>query len=165
MGERNAANVISLHPPDTRGGETEIARLVGWNPVNGLEIQYEDGRRLRAETTLSLDALSIQRAIAGGQRVLVTTTASSVAVVTGFLQPVGVSQPDRTEEIDVHVDGDRLVLQGREEIELRCGQASIVLRRSGGDRDPRREDRVAFARSERRDRRHDPAELSSSRAR
>jgi hypothetical protein len=131
MGERNAANVISLHLPDTRGRETEIARLVGWSPLGGLEIQCEDGRRLRAETTLPLDALTIQRAIAGGQRVLVTITASGLAVVTGFLQPVGLSQPDRAEAIDVHVDGDRLVLQGREEIELRCGHASIVLRRSG----------------------------------
>ena len=47
-----------------------------------------------------------------------------------FVQTPG-QVPSPSGEVVVRVDGDRLVLHGREEIELRCGRASLVLRRTG----------------------------------
>lgn len=46
---------------------------------------------------------------------------------------VGRVQPPHTETpaLDARVDGERVVLQARERIELRCGEASIVLTRAG----------------------------------
>ncbi len=66
---------------------------------------------------------------------------AGAAIVVAFEQGevrhpviVGRVQPPRTEApaaLDVRVDGERVVLQGRERIELRCGEASIVLTRAG----------------------------------
>ncbi|EJL77490.1 hypothetical protein PMI12_01650 [Variovorax sp. CF313] len=48
-------------------------------------------------------------------------------VIVGRLQPPRSGTP----VLDARVDGERVVLQARERIELRCGEASIVLTRSG----------------------------------
>ncbi|MGJ7504624.1 DUF6484 domain-containing protein [Variovorax sp. ZT5P49] len=65
---------------------------------------------------------------------------AGAAIVVAFEQGevrhpviVGRVQPPRTESpaLDARVDGERVVLQGRERIELRCGEASIVLTRAG----------------------------------
>jgi len=66
---------------------------------------------------------------------------AGAAIVVAFEQGevrrpviVGRVQPPRREAppvLDARVDGERVVLQGRERIELRCGDASIVLTRAG----------------------------------
>ena len=65
---------------------------------------------------------------------------AGAAVVVAFEQGearhpviVGRVQPPRTDAppLDATVDGERVVLQARERIELRCGDASIVLTRAG----------------------------------
>jgi len=66
---------------------------------------------------------------------------AGAAIVVAFEQGevrrpviVGRVQPPRKEPppaLDARVDGERVVLQGRERIELRCGDASIVLTRAG----------------------------------
>lgn len=66
---------------------------------------------------------------------------AGAAIVVAFEQGevrhpviVGRVQPPRTEAppaLEVRVDGERVVLQGRERIELRCGEASIALTRAG----------------------------------
>ncbi|MFS2164568.1 DUF6484 domain-containing protein [Variovorax sp. Varisp62] len=48
-------------------------------------------------------------------------------VIVGRLQPSRTGTP----ALDARVDGERVVLQARERIELRCGEASIVLTRAG----------------------------------
>lgn len=40
-------------------------------------------------------------------------------------------RPARSEPLETTVDGRRVVLEGRDEIVLRCGQSSITLRRNG----------------------------------
>ena len=51
-------------------------------------------------------------------------------VLLGYLTPV---VPGRHDESDIvaRVDGRRIELDGRDEIVLRCGEASITLRRNG----------------------------------
>jgi uncharacterized protein (DUF2345 family) len=110
----------------------EVARLVGCDPQKGLEIEYAEGRRTFAEASLSLDVLAWQAAIARGRRVLVIVTTAGEAVITGFVQRPGESTAStQPGEVVVQADGDRIVIQGREAIELRCGTTSLVLRKSG----------------------------------
>jgi hypothetical protein len=51
-------------------------------------------------------------------------------VLLGYLAP---AVPPRGDESDIvaRVDGRRIELDGRDEIVLRCGEASITLRRNG----------------------------------
>lgn len=41
------------------------------------------------------------------------------------------SQPQPPPPMDAHVDGKRVVIEGRDEVVLKCGEASITLRRNG----------------------------------
>jgi hypothetical protein len=54
-------------------------------------------------------------------------------VIVGRVQPPHAETPQAAGAARVHanVDGERVVLQARERIELRCGDASIVLTRAG----------------------------------
>jgi hypothetical protein len=44
---------------------------------------------------------------------------------------VGFLQDPAAAQAVARVDGQRVVIEGKDEIELRCGSASIVLRRNG----------------------------------
>jgi len=129
MTERHAANVIALHPQPAPSSKSEIGRLIGWSEETGFQVELANGCRSCIGTTVALDRLTMQRAIARGQRVLVTALDSGASIIAGFVHTLD-DELDPSEVV-VHVDGDRLVLQGRKEIELRCGQSSIVLRSSG----------------------------------
>ncbi|SDF21448.1 DUF6484 domain-containing protein [Myxococcus virescens] len=61
-------------------------------------------------------------------------------VLIGLLQPASTSPlveallsgaADSESALDAHVDGRRVVLEGKEEVVLRCGEATITLRRNG----------------------------------
>ena len=53
-------------------------------------------------------------------------------VIVGRVQPpCTVAPPTPEARVETNVDGERVVLQARERIELRCGDASIVLTRAG----------------------------------
>jgi len=131
MPHRKAAAVQLVTIDPSPSASADVVRLIGWDPAKGLQVRYSDGRTAFAETTLNLDRVAWQQAIGKNERVLAVTTASGSVVVTGIVRSLGAVQPTAGQEIDVHVDGDRLVFQGRQEIELKCGQASIVLRRNG----------------------------------
>lgn len=129
MPKSRSANVVALAPQPI-SASAEIALLAGWEPSGAVEIELADGRRVKAESTLTLDRGSLAQAVSQRRRVLVIGTRDGTYVVTGLLQEtLRVGRSDQ--EIQVRVEGDRLVLQGRQEVELRCGEASIVLRRDG----------------------------------
>jgi hypothetical protein len=69
-------------------------------------------------------------ALAGHQVVLlVDGRPGGLPVLLGFLTPI---THDRTvDALEARIDGRRVELEGRDEIVLRCGQASITLRRNG----------------------------------
>ena len=54
-------------------------------------------------------------------------------LIVGRVQPLHTEVPPAAiaAQMDASVDGERVVLQARERIELRCGDASIVLTRAG----------------------------------
>ncbi|MEP6652617.1 MAG: hypothetical protein ABJA82_04630 [Myxococcales bacterium] len=50
-------------------------------------------------------------------------------VLLGLLQSIGVASG--VADVEARVDGQRVEIDGRDEIVLRCGEASITLRRNG----------------------------------
>jgi len=57
--------------------------------------------------------------------------ASETPLLDLGLESAGSEEPDEERPREVHVDGERVVLEGRDEIVFRCGKASITLRRNG----------------------------------
>jgi hypothetical protein len=53
------------------------------------------------------------------------------AVLLGSLLRAPAAAPAATKSLDARVDGKRVVLEGEQEVVLRCGEASITLRRDG----------------------------------
>ena len=55
----------------------------------------------------------------------------AAAVAPAVPAPVAATAPVAAERIDALVDGQRVVLEGRDEVVLKCGEASITLKRDG----------------------------------
>jgi hypothetical protein len=95
-----------------------------------------------ARTVVALDAGALERAVASRQGVVLQFEDGDPLrpIVLGLLQPtiqtplldalladpVAASSPR-----EAIVDGQRVVIEGKDEIVLQCGQASITLRRNG----------------------------------
>lgn len=120
--------------------------LVGTDTEGGLLVDFE-GNRLGpcpARRTIPLTPEQIQSAVASHQRValLFENGDSRLPVVVGLEQlPSPTPMLDAVLEeaeaelstgpMEAHVDGQRVVIEGDDEIVLRCGKASITLRRNG----------------------------------
>lgn len=96
---------------------------------------------LLARSLVPLDRDGIREAAAARREVVLLFDSGDQRrpIVGGFLQPV-TETPLLSAALDetladapktVEIDGRRLVLEGRDEIVLRCGESSITLRRDG----------------------------------
>jgi hypothetical protein len=106
-----------------------VGRVVGVNEL-GFLIECSPGAQpIAARTTLQLTAEAM-RAAAGARRealLVFENESASRPIVVGLLaDPPGA----RSEQVAT-VDGVRVVLEGKDEVVLRCGEASITLRRNG----------------------------------
>jgi hypothetical protein len=95
---------------------------------------------LVARTTVSLDAVSVGPLADARREVLLVFAEerSDEPIIVGLLEPkdrgpvVRVATPPAPQgALETKVDGRRVVLEAADEIELRCGEASITLRRNG----------------------------------
>jgi len=104
---------------------------------------------VRARTTLAIEAAVIDRAVVTGQGVvlvfengdvrlpIVTGLIWSGQVVTPFqellVSPRAASEASRGAKapFEARLDGDRVVLEAKREVILKCGEASITLRSDG----------------------------------
>ena len=68
-----------------------------------------------------------------GREVLVVFEAGEVRLpyIVGLLWEQGQNPPTQTESIEAKVDGEQVVIEGKKEIVLKCGKASITLTRAG----------------------------------
>ena len=118
-----------------------VGRLVGWS-ADGPLVDHASNPHgpITARTTVPLDATTAQAAIDSEQEVLLVFEAerSDRPIIVGLLQePCGresrveVKSEPSSSKLDAHIDGKRVVLEGQDEVVLRCGQASITLRRNG----------------------------------
>ena len=106
-------------------GGVSVARFVGLDAEGRFLVRLADGARaLPALSTVGLGAAD------AGVQVVVAAEGGDPQrpVILGRVQR---SAPPAGVAASVRVDGDRLVLQAERQIELRCGDASIVLTAAG----------------------------------
>ena len=124
------------------------APSIGLTPVVGTLVGQRDeqllvdfpdnptGEAVPARSTVALDPATVAAALADGQGVLLVFEGgrADAPIIIGLLQPpvplVPEVAPD-SESVVAHVDGERVEIEGKDEIVLRCGKASITLRRNG----------------------------------
>jgi hypothetical protein len=132
---------------------TRVGSLVQWSSGQPPLVDFpgNEGGPLPARTTIPLDATIITEAIASARGVLLSFEDGrpEAPIITGLLQDCGEigtrpdtapevwdgdpepERPTTIAELEARVDGRRVELEAADEIVLRCGQASIVLRSNG----------------------------------
>jgi hypothetical protein len=109
-----------------------IGLLVGWDDKGPL-VDFDGNPNgpvnarvagLGAQVRLTVQAGAPQEIV-----LLVDPRPRRPPVLLGLLQPLGVAAA--TTNVEARVDGRRVEIDGRDEIVLRCGEASINLRRNG----------------------------------
>ncbi len=139
-----AARVAATRPPGRSGRqaglEIQLGRLLDWDD-EGPWVDYPGNPRGRMRARVASPSIepvvtprrSGKAAHAPVERevvLLVDPQQRQPPVLLGYLAP---AVPARRDESDIvaRVDGRRIELDGRDEIVLRCGEASITLRRNG----------------------------------
>jgi hypothetical protein len=118
---------VSGHRVGTIVGFSEGCWSVEFDPALG---------PVTARTTLALEASAMQEAATQRRSALLAfeNESAQLPIVVGLIAPPAVAKLEAevaTTKIDALVDGKRVSLDARDEIVLRCGQASITLRRNG----------------------------------
>jgi hypothetical protein len=129
------------------GLRTRMGRMVEWTSGQAPKVEFEGNDRgpLPARSIVPLDPTIIAEAIQTERGVLLTFEDGrpDAPIITGLLQDfVGeapqlyeedeTAQPESNiAEAEARIDGRRIELEAADEIVLRCGQASITLRRNG----------------------------------
>lgn len=129
----------------TDAGEIHGTR-VGWiagADEQGLLVDFEGnaGDPLPCRSTVAMSAEELQTAVAErrGAVLLFDRGDPGLPLLMGLLQPDNgtpnidlILQSDgEAHALEARVDGKRVLLEGSEEIVLRCGEASITMRRDG----------------------------------
>ena len=115
------------------GAQVHLGTLVSWDatgPVVDFEGNPRGPTRARVSTTSPGVRSGWPAAVGQDVVLLVDPRPSRPPVLLGLLRPFDAPAPGDG-ELDAHVDGRRIELEGRDEIVLRCGEASITLRRNG----------------------------------
>jgi hypothetical protein len=129
--------VVRLKLPQARkvrGHRTGI--LVG-RDERGALVDYPGNPHgvLVARSTVSFDGVSVDAAARRQVLLVFEQERSDDPIIVGFLEPRATGRapapPPPSESLETKVDGRRVVLEAQDEIELRCGEASITLRRNG----------------------------------
>ena len=108
---------------------TRLGRLVEWSNDTGVLVDFDGNARgpIAARSLVPLDAGKVARAVAAGREVLLAFD-GDLPIVVGLVEPPPGAEAAPDEAV---VDGRRVVLEGKDEIVLKCGAASITLRRNG----------------------------------
>ncbi|PRP91282.1 hypothetical protein ENSA5_56950 [Enhygromyxa salina] len=143
------AELLELDPraavavADARLG-VRVGKLVEWASGAAPTVEFEGNERgpLPARATIPLDPTLVAEAIQDQRGVVLTFEDGrpDAPIITGLLQPLthdvdGEAEAEAEDEADTQlearIDGRRVELEAADEIVLRCGKASIVLRRNG----------------------------------
>lgn len=129
--------------PTRSGSHIVLGRIVAWDG-RGPTVDFEGNSRgpVRARLTSALPGqLRPVSGVAAPEVVLlVDPGAARPPIILGFLTPLdgaakastpAAGTPGPLGSLDARVDGKRVEIEGQDEIVLRCGKASIVLRRNG----------------------------------
>lgn len=119
-----------------------VGTVCGYDPLRGLLVDFSLNPApgpIAARFTIPLDAQTVSNAVRDQQKaVLVFEDADPLRpIVTGLVQPLSLKQNDPvqiqfSQGLDeAKIDGKRLSFEAAEEIVLRCGKASLILRKNG----------------------------------
>jgi hypothetical protein len=148
----SAKPAVGAPPPSTR-----VGRLVAWAAGEAPTVDFPGNTRgpLAARSIIPLQPSVVAEAIDDRRGVLLTFEDGrpDAPIITGLMQPLirdvepaNEDEPEDEDEpanegeielqptdpqLDARVDGRRVEIEAADEIVLRCGQASIVLRRNG----------------------------------
>lgn len=108
--------------------------LVGHNEQGRLLVDYPGNPfgELRARTTVVLEPDELERGVEQRWPVLLLFEEGDPGrpIIVGLLHDRMPVAPERP-PTEVEADGRRVVVEAQDELVLRCGQASLVLRRNG----------------------------------
>jgi uncharacterized protein DUF6484 len=116
--------------------------VAGMDARRGLLVDFpgSSGGAVAARTVLQLDTASLEAAVKDRRGAVLQFEDGDPRrpVLMGLLQPT-VATPmldallatTGTQELTARVEGKRVVLEGKDEIVLRCGDSTIILRRNG----------------------------------
>jgi hypothetical protein len=112
-----------------RAGGLTLGVLTAWDE-RGPVVDFDDQRGVVARVSGSAPGAGVRAPgpVTPGQEVelMMDPRPGRPPILLGFLRA-----PGGAGELDARVDGKRVEIEGRDEIVLRCGQASITLRRNG----------------------------------
>ena len=126
------ASVRQRRPLPTAGCQVCLGVVTGWDEKGPL-VDFDGNARgpVRARLAAASPQARAVPSAAGREVVLLLDPRPGrPPILFGFLQPAGpetAAEPD----LEARVDGRRVEIDGRDEIVLRCGAASITLRRNG----------------------------------
>jgi hypothetical protein len=107
-----------------------IGHVVGFDPEHGASIDFpgNQGGPMSARLLVALDAATLAAAAAERRScaLLFERGDARLPLIVGLVETSPAAQPRAAT-----IDGKRIVLSGEEEIELRCGEASISLKKNG----------------------------------
>lgn len=118
--------------------------VAGMDARRGLLVDFpgNPGGAVAARTILSLDAATLEAAVKDRRGAVLQFEDGDPRrpVLMGLLQPTAATPmidallaapPAAKERLTARVEGKRVVLEGKDEIVFRCGDATIILRRNG----------------------------------
>ena len=141
--------VVELVPQPLTGRRPRgqmLGRIVGWSAEGRPLVDYPGNPNgpISARTLLRIDEAAAARAVASKRDVLLAFEEgpTDAPILVGLLDtssndpprhefPSGDASDAATPGVDVTFDGRRLILDAQDEIILRCGKASVTLRRNG----------------------------------
>lgn len=126
------APVRQRRPLRAVGCQVCLGVLTGWDDKGPL-VDFDGNPNGPLRARLSGPRLKGRPGASAASRevvLLVDPRPSRPPVLLGFLQPAG-SETAPEPDLEARVDGRRVEIEGRDEIVLRCGAASITLRRNG----------------------------------
>jgi len=140
------ATQVRTREPAPTAPTVVVGRLmVGSTPVAPLvDFAGNGAGPLRARATVALDVPTINRAVVTGQGATLVFENGDLQlpIVTGLVQTDQAATPFQEllvapragsgrSKLEARLDGERVVLEGKHEIVLKCGEASLTLRRDG----------------------------------
>jgi len=120
--------------------EGRVGWIAGFDTQRGLLVDFEGNvaGALSARSVVPFDGATGREAAAARRQVLLVFEGGdpNLPIVVGFLQPSPGAQLlaavlEAPGSRDARVDGKRVILEGADEVVLRCGDASITLQKDG----------------------------------
>ena len=137
-GKTRQPKVVSIHAHRKAAPavSTCMGHIVAWSEEKGLLVDYAGSPHgpYAAQSTVALGSSEIAALIGSRRPVLLAFERNEPdrPIVMGIVQPLGrAEETGPKSRVEAVVDGEEVVLEGKERVELRCGKASIVLTKAG----------------------------------